>query len=130
MSAMTHYSRLLGVVMDAPGADHDQELAFWQAATGQALEADEELPEYHGTRWPGHDVQLLIQRLGAGGARVHVDIAADDVDAEVARLELLGARRVGQARYWWVLEDPAGLPFCVAPAAPGSLTSDNAQLWD
>ena len=31
---MSHYSRLYMVVIDVPEAEHDQELAFWQAATG------------------------------------------------------------------------------------------------
>jgi hypothetical protein len=71
-----------------------------------------------------------VQRLGDGQARVHLDIRTEDVDAEVARLEQLGATRVWRMDYWWVLQDPAGLPFCVVPASPGSLTDDNAQRWD
>ena len=105
---MTHYSRLSAIVLDVPEADHDRELAFWQAASGQVLKAEEGLPEYHGAYWPGHDrLILLLQRLGDGPARVHLDIWADDVEAEVARLEQLGAARVQQSRYWWVLRDPA-----------------------
>ena len=34
-----------------------------------------------------------------------------DVEAEVARLEQLGAKRVRRMDYWWVLQDPVGLPF-------------------
>jgi hypothetical protein len=125
---MAHYSRLAATVVDVPAADHDRELAFWQSACGQLLEDDEELPEYHGANWRGHDLLLLVQRLGDGQARVHLDIQTDDVDAEVARLELLGASRVRRGDYWWVLQDPAGLLFCVTPAEPGSLTDENAKL--
>jgi hypothetical protein len=71
----------------------------WQAACGQPLEQDDELPEYHGANWPGHDLLLLVQRLGSGQARVHLDIRTDDVDAEVTRLEKLGARRVQRMNY-------------------------------
>jgi glyoxalase superfamily protein len=71
-----------------------------------------------------------VQRLGSGQARVHLDIRTDDVDAEVTRLEKLGARQVQWMNYRWVLQDRAGLPFCVVPAPPGSLTDDNAQRWD
>jgi hypothetical protein len=128
---MTHYSRLSAIVLDVPEADHDRELAFWQAASGRVLEPEEGQPEYHGAHWPGHDqLILLLQRLGDGPARVHLDIWADDVAAEVARLEQLGAARVQQTGYWWVLRDPAGLLFCVVPARPGSLTDASAQRWD
>ncbi|HEX9624516.1 MAG TPA: hypothetical protein VF979_09075 [Streptosporangiaceae bacterium] len=34
---MTHYSRLCMIVIDVPDPDHDRELAFWGAATGQSL---------------------------------------------------------------------------------------------
>jgi Glyoxalase-like domain len=71
-AGMTHYSKLAATALDVPAADHDRELAFWQAACGQRLERDDELPEYHGTSWPGHDLLLLVQRLGDGQARVHM----------------------------------------------------------
>jgi hypothetical protein len=129
MATMPHYSRLLKVVIDAPPDLHDRELAFWQGALGQ------ELPqiysaEYHGALLRGHDLMLLMQRLETGGPRVHLDIHTDDLDAEVARLERLGAERRQQARAWWVMQDPAGLPFCVLPISPGSLTDENAQRWE
>jgi hypothetical protein len=44
---------------------------------------------------------------------VHLDIETDDIDAEVRRLEALGARRVAQIRSWWVMEAPTGQRFCV-----------------
>jgi hypothetical protein len=49
-------------------------------------------------------------------SRLHLDIESDDVDAEVKRLEALGARRVSQTRTWWVLEAPTGQRFCVVRA--------------
>ena len=76
---MAHYSRLSKIVIDAPPADHDRELAFWNAATGQPLTQFTRHPEYHGTMLPGQDIGLLIQRLDDGPARVHIDIHADDV---------------------------------------------------
>jgi hypothetical protein len=127
---MPHYSRVSKIVIDVPAADHDRELAFWQAALGQPLTQIERHPEYHAAAL--HDPQswLLIQRLGQGPGRVHLDIHTDDLSAEVARLERLGAQRVQQVHAWWVLRDPAGLPFCVIPQTDGSLNGDNAQRWD
>jgi Glyoxalase-like domain len=127
---MAHRSRLLKIVIDVPAAEHDRELAFWQAATGQPLSQLGENPEYHGAALHGQELWLLIQRLGDGAPRVHLDIHTDDLTAEVARLEQLGARRVGQARFWQVMRDPAGMPFCVIPEPAGELTDDNSQRWD
>ena len=42
---MTHYSRLSVIVIDTSPADHDQELAFWQAATGVSLAPHPRFPE-------------------------------------------------------------------------------------
>ena len=127
---MAHYSRLYRIVIDVPPADHDNELAFWSAASGQPLTQGDFHPEYHGAALHGQDFGLLIQRLGHGPGRIHIDIHTDDLDAEVARLEKLGAERVQQVDHWWVLRDPAGLLFCVVPEPAGSLDDGNAHRWD
>ena len=94
---MAHYSRLYTVVIDVPADDHERELAFWRAAIGEPLVQYERFPEYHGGELlHGQEFRLLIQRLGHGPGRVHLDIHTDDLDAEVARLEGLGAERVQQ----------------------------------
>jgi hypothetical protein len=127
---VTHYSRIYKIIIDVPSADHDRELAFWQAASGLPLDQGPRYPEYHGSELPGQDFALLVQRLGEGPARVHVDIHTDDLEAEVARLERLGARRVERVHHWWVMRDPAGLLFCVLPDPPGTLTDANARRWE
>lgn len=54
--------------------------------------------------------------------RLHFDLAPDDQDAEVARLEGLGARRadIGQGSdvSWVVMEDVEGNHFCVLRSLP------------
>ena len=127
---MAHYSRLYKIVLDVPPAEHDREVAFWSAAVGQQLKQGDRFPEYHGVALHGQEFGLLIQRLGDGPARVHLDIHTDDLDAEVARLEALGAERVQFVHSWWILRDPGGLLFCVVPDPPGSLNDSNAQRWD
>ena len=52
--------------------------------------------------------------------RLHLDFRPDDRDAEVARLEALGARRIdiGQGEVTWVvMADPEGNEFCVLRSA-------------
>lgn len=127
---VSHHSRVSVIVIDVPPAEHEREMEFWQAATGRALTRVDPHPEYHGTALPGGDTWLLVQRLGQGPARVHLDIHTDDLPAEVTRLEELGAQRVAQVHAWQVMRDPAGLPFCVVPDPPGTLSNSNAQRWD
>ena len=53
--------------------------------------------------------------------RWHFDLAPDDQDAEVARLEALGARRtdIGQGEVRWiVMADVEGNEFCVLHSLP------------
>ncbi|MGA2284443.1 MAG: VOC family protein [Candidatus Dormibacteria bacterium] len=53
--------------------------------------------------------------------RLHLDLRPDQQDAEVRRLELLGARRVdiGQGDVTWVvMADPEGNEFCVLRPLP------------
>lgn len=47
--------------------------------------------------------------------RVHLDIAADDVAAEVLRLVALGATEIRRGDGYVVLADPEGNNFCVCP---------------
>ena len=127
---MAHYSKLIKIVIDVPPAEHDRELAFWSAATGQPLAQFDRHPEYHGAALHGQDLWLLVQRLDEGQGRVHIDIHTDDLAAEMARLEKLGAELVQQAHSWSVMRDPAGLLFCIFPERPGTLNDSNAQRWD
>ncbi len=114
---MTHYSRQSKIVIDVPPAEHDRELSFWSAAAGQQLTQGYRYPGYHGAALRGQVVGADVQ--------VHPARAA-----EIARLEGLGAERVQRVRSWWILRDPAGLPFCVVPEPAGSLNDSNAQRWD
>ncbi|MFD5446728.1 VOC family protein [Streptomyces sp. NPDC003470] len=64
---------------------------------------------------PGLEFVLLDEPKKAK-SRLHLDFVPDDQDAEVARLEALGAQRVdiGQGdQSWVVLADPEGNEFCV-----------------
>ena len=124
---MSHRSHLCTVVVDVPADAHGSAAAFWGSATGTDItELDE--PQFHGARL--HEtLVLLVQRLGTGDARVHLDIHTDDVAAEVARLEALGATVQERHEQWTIMVDPAGLPFCVVEAPPGSLEVPGVRTW-
>jgi hypothetical protein len=70
---------------------------------------------------------VVVQRV-EHPSRVHLDIETDDIDAEVARLEALGARRIETIRTWWVMEAPTGQRFCVVRPQRGQLGPD-ANAW-
>lgn len=124
---MPHRSLITAIVIDVPSRSHADEVAFWSGATGHPLNQLSHA-EYHGARLSPSTV-LLVQELGEGEARVHIDIHADDVAAEVARLEALGASAVEQFDEWVVMRDPAGLPFCVVEAPAGALDGTPAVEW-
>ena len=97
-----HRSRLVQICIDSPPNLHDQEVAFWRAATGWRWREGSG-DEFAGKLYPpaGSSVQLLFQRLGsddpATAVRAHIDLGADDIEAEAARLVGLG-RPAARAR--------------------------------
>ena len=119
-----HRSRLVQLCVDSPPALHDAEVEFWRAATDWRYETSV-LPEYGGKLFPPSPapVRLLFQRLGEDdsgtSARAHVDLGTDDIAAEVARVEALGATRSPYEGEGWVqLADPGGMAFCVTRIPP------------
>jgi hypothetical protein len=118
-----HRSRLVQVCLDIPHGRIDEEKAFWSTITGWPLEPSSQ-EEFGGHLKPGEggSLQLLLQELGpddpATTTRAHLDLGADDREAEVARLEALGAQRVSDGSGWVVMRDPVGQVFCVTGQAP------------
>ncbi|MGE8217768.1 MAG: VOC family protein, partial [Stenotrophomonas maltophilia] len=72
----------------------------------------EENAEYADLEGAPAGLNVEVQRV-QHASRVHLDIESDDIDAEAARLEALGARRIGFVKRWWVMEAPTGHRFCI-----------------
>jgi hypothetical protein len=129
---MTHRSRIGGIFIDHPESSFAASLAFWAAAAGVEPEQvdDESYPYRSLGRFTGETL-IELQRVGDGTTpRVHLDIDTDDVDAEVARLEALGARTVARCddgRYWQMV-DPGGIVFCVIPPHTPDFV-EQAKVW-
>jgi Glyoxalase-like domain len=123
-----HRSRLVSALVDVPTEVYERESAFWAAALGADPVVDADEPEYAdlGEATPGF--RVMIQRVDAP-ARVHLDVETDDVEAEVRRLEALGARRIEQNGTWWVMRDPAGLLFCVVRVQLPEAFERSARRW-
>ena len=122
-----HRSRV-GVILIDHSEGHDEALGFWAGATGTTPREDDS-PEYTSLGYVV-SLSLALQRTGAGTpGRVHLDIEADDVRAEVARVVALGARLVDDKEEYAILEDPAGLVFCVVPVQTGDRFDAEATTW-
>ena len=125
-----HRSRLGTIVIDCQADEPGPATEFWSRALGWAAEpqSDPDAANYRELATPPTEVKVLVQAV-AHPSRVHVDIETDDLDAEVARLEALGARRVAQVKRWWVMEAPTGQRFCVVrPQRPDFAA--RANVWE
>ncbi len=121
-----HKSRLSSVIIDCQDADIDAAGRFWSEALGRPLAAPDD-DNYRSLEDRAGQPVVQVQRV-AHPSRVHLDIETDDIEAEVARLEALGARRVEKIRTWWVMEGPTGQRFCVVRPQRGALGA-HANEW-
>ena len=127
---MAHRSRLAILLLDLPPELHDAGRDFWAGATGHPAEADPTDPDWSSLGSFADGFHLEVQRTGTGTPpRWHVDVATDDVAAEVQRLEALGARRVADMGGFWQMKDPAGLLFCVVGIQTGAEFDRHATTW-
>ena len=124
-----HKSRFAGLIIDCDTDDLDAAAAFWSAALGAPVRpADQPATgPYAGLSMPEGDPYVEVQKVDHD-SRVHLDIEADDIDAEVARLESLGARRIDAIKDWVVMEAPTGQRFCVVPVSRAGF-EENANKW-
>jgi predicted enzyme related to lactoylglutathione lyase len=124
-----HKSKLAGFIIDCKTNDLNGAAEFWSAALGMQTKVlpGEEGDKYIrlvGQREPLHiEVQMVDH-----DSRVHLDIGADDVEAEVARLEKLGAKRIKKVNRWIVMQAPTGQRFCVVPAESEAFLSQ-CHVW-
>ena len=122
-----HKSRLSTFVIDCRTSDVESAARFWSAALGRDVQKDDpESPTYRELRTTSEEPILLVQAVGHE-SRVHIDIEADDQEAEVKRLEALGAKRIEFLKRWWVMEAPTGQRFCVVNPQRGPLDQGSNQ---
>jgi hypothetical protein len=122
-----HHSRLAGFIIDCQTGDLAGAGAFWGAALGLPV-LGEDGPTYLRLDATARDLVVEVQQVDHP-SRVHLDVESDDVEAEVRRLEALGARRVEQVKSWWVLEAPTGQRFCVVRAKVDLAGAPGVSRW-
>lgn len=112
-----HKSKLSGFIIDCQTTDLDAAAAFWSAALGMPARslAGVEGETYKRLADAQHGLDIEVQTVDHA-SRVHLDIESDDVEAEVKRLQALGAKRIAAVHTWVVMEAPTGQRFCVVRA--------------
>ena len=107
-----HKSKLAGFIIDCQTADLAGAAGFWGGALGMKVEAlsGTEGQTYARLADPSKQLAIEVQTVDHP-SRVHLDIETDDIEAEVSRLEALGATRVKQVHTWVVMQAPTGQRF-------------------
>ena len=112
-------SRLAGFIIDCRVPDLQAAARFWSEALRMP---QRDLPGEEGEKYIRLDdpeLHIEVQKVDHP-SRVHLDIEARDIPAEVARLEALGARVIDRVHTWTVMEAPTGQRFCVVRWQSGS----------
>ena len=123
-----HKSKLAGFIIDCQTDSLPAAADFWAAALGMQTR-----------QLPAAEAQKYVELIDPQGlhvevqsvthpSRVHLDIETDDIEAEVRRLEGLGAKRIAQVSTWWVMEAPTGQRFCVVRVQSPRFGSE-ARSW-
>ena len=125
-----HHSRLCAILIDCKTSDVDEAARFWGQALGRPVDL-----KHPGTRGkyrmletPPDEPIVQIQRV-EHESRVHLDIETDDIPAEVARLEKLGATVDKRMERWVVMRAPSGQRFCIVRAQRAEFPK-GATTWE
>jgi hypothetical protein len=125
-----HRSRINGILIDCNVEDIQEAARFWAEALGRPVD-----PVHPGTRGdyvmletPPGEWAVQIQRVDHE-SRVHIDIETDDIAAEVARLEKLGATVDERKERWVVMRAPSGQRFCVVRVQRDGF-AEGATSWE
>jgi predicted enzyme related to lactoylglutathione lyase len=125
-----HRSQLGGFIIDCKTEDLEAAADFWAAALGMNRDAGDTpatTTYVHMQKKDPNGLDIEVQKV-SHESRVHLDIETDDIEAEVARLEKLGAKRIKNYERWWVLEAPTGQRFCVVRARRANFAKE-ANVW-
>ena len=125
-----HRSRINGLLIDCKTDDIDAAAQFWAEALGRPIDPDHpgSRGNYRMLETPPDALSVQIQRV-EHESRVHIDIETDDIAAEVARLEKLGARVDTHKERWVVMQAPTGQRFCIVRVQRAGW-GKNANRWD
>jgi hypothetical protein len=126
-----HKSMLAGFIIDCQTKELKQAAEFWGSALGmtpQILDkedgGDKYIPLVNSLR-----LEISVQSV-EHPSRVHLDIAADDIEAEKTRLEKLGAKYIEHLKTWIIMEAPTGQRFCIVRSKNREGFDAKASAWN
>jgi predicted enzyme related to lactoylglutathione lyase len=124
-----HKSKLGGFIIDCQTDDLDGAANFWGSALGMPVRnlSPDQAGLYKLLEDSQHGLDIEVQQV-THPSRVHLDIESNDIEAEVRRLEKLGARRLQAISTWVVMEAPTGQRFCVVRAKSKNFDAQ-ATAW-
>ncbi|MCI0528440.1 MAG: hypothetical protein L0Y56_13455, partial [Nitrospira sp.] len=122
--------RLGGLIIDCQTDDLKKAAEFWSQALGYPIVSTTDPADKNYVKFgtSPNDLHMEVQKVDHP-SRVHIDIETDDIEAEVRRLEGLGARRLEQIRTWWIMEAPTGHRFCVVRPQRSEFSTE-ANKWE
>src|SRR5579859_5861396 len=100
--ATMHHSRLCTVVIDCKTDNLAEAATFWSHALGKSIVTlDQDGDGKYAELATEEDEPIFLLQRVDHESRVHLDIETDNLEAEVERLEKLGATRVAFVRDRW-----------------------------
>lgn len=124
-----HRSRVATVIIDFDEETFERGAKFWSAALGrERMTRSERFESLRGRVGGEGGVYLGLQRGMDDPQKFHLDIETDNVEAEVSRLERLGAQVKARIRSHVVMRAPGGHTFCVIPTTRGDFSA-TAKSW-
>jgi len=125
-----HRSRINGLLIDCNTDDIEAAAQFWANTLGRPIDRNHPgtRGNYRMLETPPGELGVQIQRVDHE-SRVHIDIETDDIPAEVARLEKLGAVIDTRMERWVVMRAPSGQRFCVVRVQRDGFSGD-AKTWE
>lgn len=123
-----HKSRLGALIVDCQTDDLAREAEFWAAALGGKPGDLRPGGRYIDIEGDAAEPNVILQRVDHP-SRIHLDIETDDIDAEVRRLERLGATVVEKMERWTVMEAPSRHRFCIIGVRRDGF-EEQARVWD
>ena len=124
-----HRSRLNGILIDCNTEDIDGAARFWAEALGRPVDLDHRgsRGDYRMLAGQPQQPSIQLQRVDHE-SRVHLDIETNDIPAEVARLERLGATVDRRLERWVVMRAPSSQRFCVVRVQRDGF-DDDSSTW-
>ena len=125
-----HRSRLSSILIDCASSDFESGIEFWSRALGKAaVRDDDRYATLKGSIGGKGGLLVGLQRVPQDERATHIDIETDDVEAEVSRLEALGARVKARIGDHVVMTSPTNHAFCVVPVFRDDFP-ENSVEWD